>query len=458
MPSAFTKRPDSSAANVARLTHATELQETMRLTFHYSYQETPRNPDLDDENRIGTMILRVPSVPVDLSEWESQTVVEFATTVAFSIIASCAEKNCHVGISREFLDSLPLLDVPNDQCPVCYEAYTPLPDESMFRRVEAGSDGPKRKRRKVGKQQQESVITIPQNDHQAVKLPCGHIFGRECLFTWLATSTTCPLCREEVHDDDRYSEIPQVITFPNISQLLSDGASYSPLVLELNAANDSLVSVPSSELELRQFEEYLSERLHPASVDSTLSGRRSPLQNGVTDTPGRRDAVAEMLSRLQERNLHTSGTGTLMAMNRTVGGLVRLNDGLENVGLFSQMDQYEDEREMDVHVAREEEQDEEEDISNNELEEQEQEHEEQGQQEIKEPETNIIQDDSASSSQSFQVPTIPRTQQPIDDIPVPTIPLRSSTTALLAPTPSTLRRVADDHEDQSDYYDIYDQD
>jgi ribosomal protein S27E len=33
-----------------------------------------------------------------------------------------------------------------------------------------------------------------QDSHPAL-LPCGHVFGEECLQSWLATQNTCPICR-----------------------------------------------------------------------------------------------------------------------------------------------------------------------------------------------------------------------------------------------------------------------
>jgi HRD ubiquitin ligase complex, ER membrane component len=39
-------------------------------------------------------------------------------------------------------------------------------------------------------------------DHHAIKMPCGHIFGKDCLFYWLKQHTTCPLCRASVADPE----------------------------------------------------------------------------------------------------------------------------------------------------------------------------------------------------------------------------------------------------------------
>jgi len=38
----------------------------------------------------------------------------------------------------------------------------------------------------------------PESD--IVKLTCGHIFCRDCILTWLETTSTCPYCRRELFD------------------------------------------------------------------------------------------------------------------------------------------------------------------------------------------------------------------------------------------------------------------
>lgn len=49
---------------------------------------------------------------------------------------------------------------------------------------------------------------------QPVKLPCGHVFGRRCMMTWLMDRTdeaTCPTCRRVIYDEeyaDRWNEDP----------------------------------------------------------------------------------------------------------------------------------------------------------------------------------------------------------------------------------------------------------
>merc|ERR1740122_863086 len=54
----------------------------------------------------------------------------------------------------------------------------------------------------------ECVICFEENviGSKVARLPCGHVYHRECIEGWLNKHCTCPVCRYELETDDRTYE------------------------------------------------------------------------------------------------------------------------------------------------------------------------------------------------------------------------------------------------------------
>ncbi|KAK9324604.1 hypothetical protein V1517DRAFT_316917 [Lipomyces orientalis] len=53
-------------------------------------------------------------------------------------------------------------------------------------------------RQPASEENQESSPQSDASEHVPIEMPCGHIFGKNCLKEWLMSSTTCPLCRTAI--------------------------------------------------------------------------------------------------------------------------------------------------------------------------------------------------------------------------------------------------------------------
>lgn len=75
-----------------------------------------------------------------------------------------SEENVSTQAGTKFVDQLPgmnLKDLPKDSsCNICMDPFSSTEDPEL-----------------------------------PVRLPCGHVIGRNCISKWLATSNSCPLCR-----------------------------------------------------------------------------------------------------------------------------------------------------------------------------------------------------------------------------------------------------------------------
>ncbi|KAK7205828.1 hypothetical protein BZA70DRAFT_277153 [Myxozyma melibiosi] len=125
-----------------------------------------------------------------------------------------ASKNAVAALKDVDLDAIPEAD---RTCSICFEPYS------------AGKNGPKQAESKCAHDEEhddEAKATADaaatesaapadekkaeaEDDHAPLQMPCGHIFGRSCLKEWLASSTTCPLCRTAIEAEAQEAQEPR---------------------------------------------------------------------------------------------------------------------------------------------------------------------------------------------------------------------------------------------------------
>lgn len=213
----------------------------------------------------GALILSFSDVPSGTPQERLESIVSIAAELAMRRFSDMVTQS--KGITKEQFERLPVLRVDDLQdkgdsvCSICYEKYE---DENIniLKRTRDAEE----KDNFIKRQRSESPIinidTDPQNQadgttsaavssssnnptdiiaqsdddtssykHCPIQLPCGHVFGRECLYRWSRMENSCPLCRaplvEVSQEESRNSNSPQnnssAEVFERIRQLV-----YSP--------------------------------------------------------------------------------------------------------------------------------------------------------------------------------------------------------------------------------------
>ncbi|CCD26040.2 ubiquitin-protein ligase SAN1 NDAI_0G02630 [Naumovozyma dairenensis CBS 421] len=195
------------------------------------------------ERPMGAFILSFRDVPIATSQERLSTVISLATELAMRRYNQLIRPK---GISRENFEKLPILKTKDitgtTECSICYEPYVDEPDPIDNKRKRAAGDGTEEDSNDDNKKKRKLATAGAANDtaplaststtentdtgnnssstnieeaeepvylHSPVKLPCDHIFGRECLYKWSKLENSCPLCRHKIieSDSERASEI-----------------------------------------------------------------------------------------------------------------------------------------------------------------------------------------------------------------------------------------------------------
>lgn len=274
------------------------IQRNMLVSVSYVYSGDEARPAISEndnqggqgaDNRTGSVLLNVPNIPTNRTESQLNALIEFAASIALSALAANIRR--HRGVKKEIFKNFPIKsksDVDDTICPICFEEYIDEIDKTKEeakgkkedydinddiinaqgkrkrRASDEGSDNGSSTPRKI--RRTESVSHPTNNNatgsasssqesnqqdsaleeeflHTPVVLPCNHVFGRNCLYEWLKSNSTCPLCRQRVSEEaDPSNTAPERINIPNITSLLNPSSRDNPMVVVLDRATNTLTT------------------------------------------------------------------------------------------------------------------------------------------------------------------------------------------------------------------------
>ncbi|CAI1827079.1 hypothetical protein SEUBUCD646_0B02680 [Saccharomyces eubayanus] len=197
----------------------------------------------------GALVLSFRDVPASTPQDRLNSFISVAAQLAMERFNRLL--NRPKGITKEEFDKLPVLkvaDLPETEgpaCSICYEEYEEEDKISKTKRKRESKDNEEEsgniKKQKdnqggsfvgrTGTADESTAIsdngsnsnaatinssstplepnqphtandeeTNPSYKHSPIRLPCGHVFGRECLYKWSRLENSCPLCRHKISE------------------------------------------------------------------------------------------------------------------------------------------------------------------------------------------------------------------------------------------------------------------
>lgn len=299
---------------------------TILITVNYVFSDNnnPQNP-----NRLGSLVMTFPDNASNRQPRIMQELVRYATLMAYRTIVSGLHKK--MGTTTEKFKSFPvkkLHEVEGTTCSVCFDEY----ERSQNDECEDHAERYCKRRRlnspdplsgdEVNYQASPTIEAplLPQSPlppadagnnassppkylseenvdykHVPVELPCGHVFGRSCLYEWLKANTTCPLCRQKV-EDEAPSSVNSPANTPNTGTtpivFLNGGRAFNSTLDALLPGQDTNTNDNHESGVLSNILSYLRgprETLFPHGVSSRRTESGVETTNDVVDYMNLRD-------------------------------------------------------------------------------------------------------------------------------------------------------------------------
>ncbi|KAG7661849.1 SAN1 [[Candida] subhashii] len=193
------------------------------VNYVFSDQNQPNNP-----NRAGSLVMSLPNNASNRDPRVIQEFIRLATQMAYSSILTGLSTQS--GITVKTFTSFPgvkLEDLGESKtCSICFELFDALKEEEQVDDQDMSDHTVSHKKRRLAdstglstatssnirpddsstQTEQQGPIFLSEYSedfgHIPVKMPCGHIFGKDCLCEWLKGHATCPLCRFSVQEQD----------------------------------------------------------------------------------------------------------------------------------------------------------------------------------------------------------------------------------------------------------------
>lgn len=222
--------PDSTNANaLSASTDSNGGAIIITVNYVFSDENNPQNP-----NRSGSLVMTLPNNSSNRDPRIIQEFIRLATQMAYSTIVNLnKEKGITIDKFNSFdIKTLEELKETSRECSICFEDYVAFSNNNKKRSIIEGSESQEDasiKKRKLNNNNADSTSndslsssttstssSSDQNtsrpkylseftgtfEHLPVQMPCGHIFGKSCLFEWLKNHSSCPLCRDSVSESN----------------------------------------------------------------------------------------------------------------------------------------------------------------------------------------------------------------------------------------------------------------